>query len=425
MRKAFKTFLPILFLLSACEEFGFGQAPPPPPPPPPPPRAAPSGPAVVMYDRMVPRTLGAAERFNLSIQHRCAVDWSDQVLISSQPYNPRDFLFSREDKGDPLPNIHVENLSANNETINTVIRNLLRNTGIRLYYTETFQQTLNFDGISGDLNRVLDIVTAMGNIYYSYDNRARKLTLRRWARWGLQVPSATDLILATEDALRGIDLDDLVIDWGDNLITFSGDIVTEQAARNTISRLMIEDVFVAFDMDVYRVEPFGDEINWMDMLSAFNQGSIRLSQQGIIGRGLVVGDNVSRSSLNNFLAPRGRVTLISSGTFITPERWQGRFDIGRCSRDPYIETVLSVLTQTRFDTREEGIGRLDNTIVLRTGRQDIASYRLPSRLGENLLIIGIPTQYFAEGRRTDVSPRSELVVFISPRIIRIERPSEY
>jgi hypothetical protein len=264
----------------------------------------------------------------------------------------------------------------------------------------------------------------MSNIYYSYDNRAKKLTLQRWANWSLQVPNVKDIVLATEDAMRGIDLDDIVIDWGDNIITFSGDIVIEQAARDTISRLIIEDIFVAFDMDIYRVEPFGKDINWMDMLSAFNQGSVKLSQKGIIGRGLVVADNISRTSVNNFLSPRGQVTLISSGTFITPERWQGRFDIGRCSRDPYIETVLSVLTQTRFDPKEDGIGKLANTIVLRTERQDIASYSLPSRLGENLLIIGIPTQYFAAKDRTDVSPKSELVVLISPRIIRIERPQE-
>jgi hypothetical protein len=188
--------------------------------------------------------------------------------------------------------------------------------------------------------------------------------------------------------------------------------------------LVIEDIFVAFDMDVYRVEPFKETINWIEMLQAFNRNSVRLSQRGVIGRGLVVTENVNRTSLNNFLSSRGRVTLISSGTFITPERWQGRFDIGRCSRDPYIETVLSVLTQTRFDPREEGVGRLTNTIVLRTARQDIASYDLPSRLGENLLIMGIPTQYFAPESRTDIGPRTELVVLISPRIIHIKRPSD-
>jgi len=299
---------------------------------------------------------------------------------------------------------------------------LLKNTGIRLYYTETFQQTLSFEGISGDLGKVMELVSSMGNVYYSYDNRAKKLTLRRWSRWSLKAPAARDLVLAVEDALRGADLDDITVDWSVGEITFSGDTITEQTVRDTIARLTVEDIFVAFDMSVYRVEPKSGNIAWMDMLSAFNQDSVRLSQQGMIGRALVVGENVNHTSLGNFLAPRGKTTLISSGTFITPERWQGRFDIGRCSKDPYIETMLSVLSETRFDPRKEGIGRLSSTVVLRSGRRDMASYSMNLSLGDNILIIGIPTQYFANSPRTDVSPNTELVVLISPRIIRIERP---
>jgi hypothetical protein len=54
----------------------------------------------------------------------------------------------------------------------------------------------------------------------------------------------------------------------------------------------------------------------------------------------------------------------------------------------------------------------------------MASYPLSLNLGDNILIIGIPTQYFAGDHRTDVSPNTELVVLISPRIIRIERDVE-
>lgn len=375
-----------------------------------------------MYDRNTPRTFETAGKFNLSTPYRCTVDWSDQTIISAQPAGARDFQFERVDRGDPLPEIKVENLSAKDQTIDEVIRNLLKNTGIRLYYTETFQQTLSFEGISGDLGKVMELVSSMGNVYYSYDNRAKKLTLRRWSRWSLKAPAARDLVLAVEDALRGADLDDITVDWSVGEITFSGDTITEQTVRDTIARLTVEDIFVAFDMSVYRVEPKSGNIAWMDMLSAFNQDSVRLSQQGMIGRALVVGENVNHTSLGNFLAPRGKTTLISSGTFITPERWQGRFDIGRCSKDPYIETMLSVLSETRFDPRKEGIGRLSSTVVLRSGRRDMASYSMNLSLGDNILIIGIPTQYFANSPRTDVSPNTELVVLISPRIIRIERP---
>jgi hypothetical protein len=47
---------------------------------------------------------------------------------------------------------------------------------------------------------------------------------------------------------------------------------------------------------------------------------------------------------------------------------------------------------------------------------------VPSRLGDNFLIVGIPTQYFAAGDSTPIAPNSELVVLLSPRIINIVKP---
>ena len=62
--------------------------------------------------------------------------------------------------------------------------------------------------------------------------------------------------------------------------------------------------------------------------------------------------------------------------------------------------------------------------MLRTSNGDIAKYTVPSRLGDNILIIGIPTQYFVETKDTIIPPNAELVVLLSPRIIKIVRPFE-
>ena len=128
--------------------------------------------------------------------------------------------------------------------------------------------------------------------------------------------------------------------------------------------------------------------------------------------------------MNEFLRPQANVVLVSSGTFITPDRWQGRFDIGRCGREVRLETDLNILTQSQFYPNDKNVGKLDSTIVLRTSNGDIAKYTVPSRLGDNILIIGIPTQYFVEGKETIIPPNAELVVLVSPRIIKIVRPLE-
>ncbi|MBR4316074.1 MAG: hypothetical protein IKP65_03790 [Alphaproteobacteria bacterium] len=381
---------------------------------------------VPVFDKLPSRTLENVEKFNLETPLRCEVDWETQQLISTQPFDRRDFLLERVDKGDALPDLKVENLSFENKSVDEVLRILLKNTGIQIYATDSFYKTLSQKEIGGNLTQVIDLITSLGGVYYNYDNRIKRITLKRYAKWNLHVPLSTDVILGMEDALRGADIDDIVIDWEDKIIIFQGDIVTEDKVRNIINKFAIENYLIAYDIDVLRVYPktLDGSIKWMNILEAFNTGSIKLSQKGIIGRALVVSSNFNRDSLNEFLYPQANTVLVSSGTFIVPDRWQGRFDIGRCGREVRLETDLNILNQTQFLPSDKYVGKLDNTIVLRTSNGDIAKYTVPSRLGDNILIIGIPTQYFVEGKETIIPPNAELVVLLSPRIIKIVRPFE-
>ena len=381
---------------------------------------------VPIFDKAPSRTLENVEKFNLETPLRCEVDWETQQLISAQPFDRRDFLLERVDKGDPLPDLKVENLSFENKSVDEVLRILLKNTGIQVYATDSFYKSLTQKDIGGNLKQVVDLITSLGGIYYHYDNRVKRLTLKRYAKWNLHVPLSIDVILGMEDALRGADIDDIVIDWQDKILIFQGDVVTEDKVRSIVNKFSIENYLIAYDIDVLRVYPKNTEnsIKWMDILEAFNTGSVKLSQKGIIGRALVVSSNLNRDSLNGFLNPQANTVLISSGTFIVPDRWQGRFDIGRCGREVRLETDLNILNQTQFLPNDKYVGKLDNTIVLRTSNGDIAKYTVPSRLGDNILIIGIPTQYFVKEKETIIPPNAELVILLSPRIIKIVRPFE-
>ena len=381
---------------------------------------------VPVFDKLPSRTLENVEKFNLETPLRCEVDWESQSIISSQPFARRDFSLQRVDKGDALPVLKVENLSFENQPVDEVLRTLLKNTGIQVYATDVFYKKVSQSEVSGDLTKVIDLITSLGNVYYSYDNRIKRITLRKYAKWNLHVPLSSDVVLAMEDALRGADIDDIVVDWEDKVIIFQGDFVVEDKVRNIINKFAIENYLLAFDIDVYRVYPraLDNSIVWMNILEAFNTGSIKLSQKGVIGRALVVSSNFNRDSLYEFLKPQANTVLVSSGTFITPDRWQGRFDIGRCGREVRLETDLNILAQAQFYPNDKNVGKIDSTIVLRTSNGDIAKYTVPSRLGDNILIIGIPTQYFVEGKETIIPPNAELVVLISPRIIKIVHPLE-
>ena len=66
-----------------------------------------------------------------------------------------------------------------------------------------------------------------------------------------------------------------------------------------------------------------------------------------------------------------------------------------------------------------GYDKLDAKIVLRTSNGELASFNIPSDIGDNYVIIGIPTHSFVTTPETLISPFAELVVFMSPRIISI------
>ena len=58
-------------------------------------------------------------------------------------------------------------------------------------------------------------------------------------------------------------------------------------------------------------------------------------------------------------------------------------------------------------------------IVLSNTNCELTSFQIPSNVGDNYVIVGIPTHSFVTTPETLISPFAELVVFMSPRLISI------
>ncbi|MCL2369152.1 MAG: hypothetical protein FWC83_00575, partial [Alphaproteobacteria bacterium] len=247
------------------------------------------------------------------------------------------------------------------------------------------------------------------------------LTVRRRARWLMRMPSDENIVMALMDAMRGADMRNLMVNWQDNTMMLSGTHQTEREIRQIINDLGAQQYIIAWDIDVYRVIPrTQNPIMWMNILPAFGERNVRMSIPGIVGRALVVSPEINTRTLQDFLSQQGNVVLISQGTFSVPDGWQSRFDIGQCSREERLETDLMIGATGRFADMA-GMRKIDAQIVLRTRAGEIASFEIPSNLGDNYVIIGIPTHTFVETEHTLISPHAELVVFMSPRIIEIRR----
>ena len=66
-----------------------------------------------------------------------------------------------------------------------------------------------------------------------------------------------------------------------------------------------------------------------------------------------------------------------------------------------------------------GYQKIDAKIVLTTKYGELTSFNIPSSVGDNYVIVGIPTHSFVATPETLISPFAELVVFMSPRLVSI------
>jgi hypothetical protein len=172
-------------------------------------------------------------------------------------------------------------------------------------------------------------------------------------------------------------------------------------------------------MDVYRVYPRTENpIVWMNILPAFGDKNVKMSIPGVIGRALVVSPEINTKTLQAFLSQQANVVLISAGSFVIPNGWSSRFDIGQCTKEERLETDLIVGARGKYGDYG-GKKKVESKIVLRTQNGEVANFSVPTNMGDNLVVVGIPTHAFVQDAETTISPFAELVIFISPKVISI------
>ncbi|MDE6478607.1 MAG: hypothetical protein K2L94_05185, partial [Alphaproteobacteria bacterium] len=272
---------------------------------------------------------------------------------------------------------------------------------------------------SGSLADAVELMAKMGKAYYSYDADAGELHLDHRAKWLVKMPKDESIIMALLDAMHGADMRNLLVDWQDKTVTFEGNYQTEREVAKIISDIASKKYMLAWDIDVYRVYPRTDNpIVWMNLLPAFGEKNVKMSIPGVVGRALVVSPEINTKTLQEFLSQQSNVVLISQGTFVIPNGWQSRFDIGQCGKEERLETDLIIGATAKYGDYG-GRKKIDAKIVLRTSQGELTSFNIPSSVGDNYVIIGIPTHSFVTTPETLVSPFAELVVFMSPRVISI------
>lgn len=379
--------------------------------------------SVPIFPKKAALTTDTAQRFSVELPMRCTVDWNNQSVVSVVPEEKIEIV--RLEMGDALPELAVEQYKFKDVTVAAALNKLLDGTDVSVVTDEQLVEKISGEVASGTLSDTVELISKMGRAYYSYDAITAEIHLKHRAKWMIKMPKDQAIVMALLDAMHGADVRNLLVNWQDNTVVFEGNYQTEREVSRIIADIASKKYMIAWDMDVYRVYPKTDNpIIWMNLLPAFGKNNIKMSIPGVVGRALVVGPEINTKTLQEFLSQQSNVVLISQGTFSIPNGWQSRFDIGQCSKEDRLETDLIVGATGKYGDYG-GYQKIDAKIVLTTSRGELTSFNIPSSIGDNYVIIGIPTHSFVTTPETLISPFAELVVFMSPRIVSVvDRNSE-
>lgn len=362
------------------------------------------------------RTTFRANDLDLETPLRCNVNWKTQEMVQILPHNNMSFRIDRNDVNNSLPEFEVRDFSFDNIPAEQALLDLTEEAGITLVAKDAPYPTLYGKNLNGSFSEVLEMVTRSADLFYRYDAKTNSIILSRRASFTLYTPSSRTLLLGFLDVLRGAGITDMVTNWRDYSITFETNLETIDKIRTLIKDFEDNPTMIMYDVSVFRVianEPCG--VVWKDLLKDFDFGAIATAQTGVIGRVLTVTNDISITELQKFVSRYGKIQDISEGRFVVPTRWFSRFDVGRCGKLDNMEYPMSLLAKAEIEKNN----RIFSEITLDTTEGEITKFKVRNQLGENFLIIGLPSEIFGPAQEG-----TETIVYIVPRLVRMLKTDE-
>ena len=357
------------------------------------------------------RTTFRSNDLDLETPLRCNVNWKTQEMVQILPHNNISFSIERNDIDDMLPEFEVRDFSFDNETADQALLKLTEEAKITLVAKDAPYPKLYGKDINGSFKDVVEMIAKSADLFYRYDKKQNSIILSRRASFTLNVPSSRTLMLGFLDVLRGAGITDMITNWRDYSITFETNLETMNKVKSLVNDFENNPTMVMYDVSIFRAiakEPCG--IVWNDLLKDFEFGSIATAQTGVIGRMLTVTNDISIEHLKNFVSKYADIQEISEGRFVVPTQWFSRFDVGRCGKLENMEYPLSVLAKANIEKNN----RILSEITLDTTEGEITKFKARNRLGENFLIIGLPSEIFGPAEQG-----TETIAFIVPRLVRM------
>lgn len=367
-------------------------------------------------DNMV-RTTDGANALDLETPLRCNVNWETQQMVLTLPYVKSAFKLERNGQNDALPRFEVNGFTFDMMPAEQALVRLTKEAGIRISSADGPYTSISAEDLRGEFSEIIKMITESAGIYYTYNAKDKVLTLSRKVNMTLYTPQSRPIILGLLDVIRGAGITDIVTNWADYSITFDADVETKDKIAELINFFENSPTLVAYDVSIFRLYPYDTsrDIEWKEMLNAFDFGSITTAQTGVIGRILTTTNDISKEKLQQFLGNQAQIETVSEGKFVVPNQWLARFDIGKCSLPQANAYGMSILAKAAVQKSNE----IFTNVTLEETNGQITQFNIRNKLGENFLIIGLPNELFSKD-----APKSETIIFMVPRLIRTLKTTE-
>lgn len=356
------------------------------------------------------RTPKGANQLDLESPMRCFVNWNTQQMISSIPYNLKAFNLVYNDAKDSLPRFEVNGFSFETMPAEKALLKLTKEADLKLVAKDAPYSSISADNLHGDFTEVVDIIASAAEIYYTYNAVNKTLRISRTGNFSLFVPKSKPIMLAVLDVLRGAGITDFIANFDEYTITFNADYELKNKILNLINYFEENPVLLAYDVRVYNLYPYSkDGIEWQQIMKTFDFGAVKSTKSGVLGRILTTSNEINVGTLTSFLSRQARVEISGEGKFVVPNQWFSRFDVGKCINSKSVLSELSILAKANFSADN----KLLSQITLEGRNGEISQYSIRSRIGENFLIIGLPSTVFGQN-----DSQSEFAIMIVPRVIK-------
>ena len=368
--------------------------------------------------RNIIKTPKGAQFFDLETPLRCSVNWQTQQMITTIPYNMKAFNLVQNGSNDLMPRFEVTGFSFETMPAEKALLKLTKEAGIKLIAKDAPYASISAENLRGELSEVVKMIADAAEIYYSYDAHNKTLRISRKANFTLYVPKSRPILLALLDVLRGSGITDITSDWDDYSITFNADFELQNKILTLIGYFEENPLLIAFDVYVIKVLPNNPQkdIQWQNLLTTFDYGTIKSAKSGVIGRVLTTSNELNIESLIAFLSMQGNVVPVAQGKFVVPNLWYARFDVGKCGQRQDIDASLSILAKASIEQNN----KIFSNITLDSTQGEITQFSIRSQLGENFMIIGIPNEIFGAKDKS-----AQTIVFMVPRIIRTMKTNQH